>query len=106
MNERSAEAGASICVLRKNRQGAIEQANDAYCHAVGLPLESIVGRTEQDLFPTRVSYDCLEEDLRVMQTNVAAQAIEARTSGSWQTAYYQTVRLPIEGPGGQVIGVR
>ena len=39
-----------VCVARKDRRGKITFANQAFCQLLGLPRESVIGKTDFDFF--------------------------------------------------------
>jgi two-component system, NtrC family, sensor kinase len=63
-------------IWQKDNDGCYRQVNQAYCDAIGLEKESIVGKTDYDLFPTDIADKYISDDQEVLRTRTARREIE------------------------------
>ncbi|MCM2372047.1 PAS domain-containing protein [Aporhodopirellula aestuarii] len=109
-----------LCVIRKDRAGRILEVNDAFCDAVAMDREEIIGKTDFDLFSSEVAQVGWEIEQRVMKSGKPDHVIEeyipsvrdrdqrefellkGELSGA---CFLEVIRLPTYGSDGDVIGV-
>ncbi len=94
-----------LCVLRKDRQGRIQDASPEVCQSLGLSQEELVGKTDFDFFSPDVARSWQEMDQTVMLSRQPSHAIEEHQSISGKQRFIEVLRLPIYDSQGEVIGI-
>ncbi len=96
----------SLCVVRKDLQGRIEFANDTFCQSVGLSATELQGRTDFDLYSTRIAKLSMEMDQAVVQSGQPEHTVEERQSSDGKRSHVEVLRLPQLNSAGTVDGVQ
>jgi PAS domain S-box-containing protein len=65
-------------IWQKDREGKYLQVNKAFCDTVGLSAETIVGKTDYDLFPAEIADHYVSADLKILNSGVPEFGIEER----------------------------
>lgn len=92
--------------LLKDRDGKLLFGNRAYCATVGRPLRELIGKTDSDLFPPELARKYREDDVRVMQTGVTLDTVEAHKAPGKAVVYVRVVKTPFAEADGKVVGVQ
>jgi sigma-B regulation protein RsbU (phosphoserine phosphatase) len=93
-------------IFRKDRQSRFTFANQHFCQTVGCKLEDLVGKTDFDFFPAALAEKYQRDDQGVMTSGQPLQTVEEYCPPSGGKIYIQTVKTPLSGPDGQVIGIQ
>jgi PAS domain S-box-containing protein len=93
-------------ILRKDREGRFTFGNKKVCASLGLTLEEIVGRTDDDFFPAPLAEKYRADDQRVIDSGEVLQTIEEHVTPQGDTLYVHTVKTPLRDPNGKIIGVQ
>jgi diguanylate cyclase (GGDEF)-like protein/PAS domain S-box-containing protein len=95
-------------VFRKDLEGRFTFANARFCAELGLPHESVVGRTDYDFFPPDCAAKYRQDDRRVVDTGAAFETVEEhRPPGEGrEVSFVHVTKVPIRDETGRVIGVQ
>jgi PAS domain S-box-containing protein len=93
-------------ILRKDRQGRFTFVNRRFCELLGRPLDQILGRTDRDFFPRELADKYHRDDLRVMFTRQALDAIEAHVTPRGERRYVHVIKTPLCDSQDQVVGIQ
>ena len=92
-------------ILRKDLDGRFTFVNSRFCETVGLPRESVIGRTDFDLFPAELASMYQADDRRVIQTGETWESVEEHQSSAGPISV-QTTKTPIRDENGRIIGIQ
>jgi len=92
-------------VFRKDLEGRHTFANSRYCQTLGLPLESILGKTNFDLFPPDLATKYTEDDDRVARTGETYDVVEGHQTPT-KKIWVQVIKTPVRDADGRTIGVQ
>lgn len=67
---------APSLIWQKDREGKYLQVNKAYCDTVGIPKDTILGKTDYDLFPKDIADKYVSHDRKVLATGMPEFGIE------------------------------
>jgi PAS domain S-box-containing protein len=84
----------------ESRYLALNRANSA---SVGLAVNDIVGKTDQEFLPRELANRRVEEDREVMRERLP-RTTEIRVAGETGDAWFETYKAPVFDSGGEVIG--
>ncbi len=93
-------------IFRKDLKHRLTFANKRYCSMLGQPLESLIGKTDSDLFPPHLARKYIKDDLRVMKTGAILEAEEAHVLPDGKGIHVQVVKTPLYNASGRLIGVQ
>ncbi|NND98033.1 MAG: PAS domain-containing protein [Pirellulaceae bacterium] len=93
-------------LLRKDRKGRIQYANDAFCRSFGLAADEVIGKTDFDLFPATLAKDYSDSDHRVMKSGQPSHAIEEHQTSEGKRRYVEVLKVPIHSSSGSVNGIQ
>ncbi|MFC5302760.1 EAL and GGDEF domain-containing protein [Azospira restricta] len=103
---RSALDNVGAYVFTKDRAGRYTYANRMVCALFGVPLEGIVGHTDEDFFDLSVSNDLRVNDRQVLDTGATVEREERNVVvSSGETRYYWAVKKPLYDTGGGIVGL-
>ena len=92
-------------IWSKNIEGNYLQVNRAYCEAVGLSLEKILGRTDYDLYPTDIADQYFKYDQEISNSRKPVSGIEERhLKQSEDYGWSLTTKMPRCDAKGNVVG--
>lgn len=92
-------------IWSKNIEGKYLQVNRAYCKAVGLSLEKILGRTDYDLYPTDIADQYFKYDQEINNSGKPVSEIEERhLKPSGDYGWSLTEKMPRCDAEGNVVG--
>lgn len=95
-----------LYLLRKDRKGRFQYANDAFCESFGMTADEIIGKTDFDLFPATLAKDYSEGDRAVMDSGNPSHAIEEHQSAEGKRRYVEVLKIPTHSPSGNIIGIQ
>jgi PAS domain S-box-containing protein len=93
-------------VFRKDAQGRFVFVNQIFCRTVGRRFEEIIGKTDVDLFPPELASKYQRDDLRVMQSGIPYQSVEAHPKADGGRLYVRLIKAPLQNAAGEVIGIQ
>ncbi len=93
-------------ILRKDLDGRFTFANGRFCNEMGRPLNEIVGRTDFDFFPPALAMKYRADDLRVMESGRALEAIEEHVTPGGEKLYVQVIKTPVYDASDSLIGTQ
>lgn len=97
--------GTTDALWVKNPDGVYQMINGPGARMLGQTVESVLGRTERDLFVSESADAVRERDLDVLTTGETRTEETVSTSLDGVTRYYTTTRAPLRNSSGTVIGV-
>ncbi|MFA7095364.1 MAG: PAS domain-containing protein [Gammaproteobacteria bacterium] len=92
-------------IFMKDRNLAYVSCNRNYAQQLGTTPEEIIGKTDHDFFPAELAERYRRDDLRIMQTGVMEELEEPYHGIDGTARTVHTVKVPVTGDGGEVIGV-
>ncbi|MEI6155082.1 MAG: PAS domain-containing protein, partial [Deltaproteobacteria bacterium] len=63
-------------IWQKDLEGRYLQVNNAYCGTVGLPIETILGKTDYDLYPQEIADKYVSHDRKILSSGKSELGIE------------------------------
>lgn len=88
----------------KDRESSYVAINDAFSKACGVKKEDIVGMTDYDIWPSDLANKYREDDKKVMECGRQKQVEEPLIDKDGKETWLETVKTPIYGDGGEIIG--
>jgi PAS domain S-box-containing protein len=67
---------APLLIWQKDREGRYLQVNRTYCDTVGISKDTIVGKTDYDLFPKEIADQYVSHDRKVLDSRMSEFGIE------------------------------
>ena len=89
----------------KDAQGRYVMANQNFAHAVGQTNQSILGKTDEDLFPAELAKKYRADDARLLKTGVPLAVGEELMIEAGRTFTVQTTKVPVKNDRGEVVGL-
>ena len=81
-------------VLRKDSEGVITYANEAFCKGVGKRMNEVIGSTDFDLYPAETAEKYRQDDSHVMQSGVPVDHVESHPTSDGKTGWVQVFKAP------------
>ena len=94
-----------INVFRKDRDGRIVFANQAFCDGIGKSLEELIGKADVDLFGPELAAKYKKDDAWVLQTGLPFHDIESHPNGD-DNIYVEVLKAPVTSSGDRRIGIQ
>lgn len=94
-----------IPVIRKDDAGRFIFANRAFCSWVGLAADTIVGKTDFDLFPRPMAAKYHEDDLSVLTTGELFLDVE-RNEHAGRVNWVHVIKTPARDAANKIIGTQ
>jgi len=88
----------------KDKNGLYTFVNDATCKAFSVKRESIIGRTDNDLFDVLPNQHSLKKEIKALQGKVVSR-VEKKQMKDGEIKHYQSVRSPMYTKNGEVVGL-
>lgn len=95
-----------IKVFRKDRDGRVVFGNQLYCQAFGLTLEELLGKTDYDLFESKLAEKYVYDDHQVMATGEPLHGIEEHPGPDGTTCYVEVLKSPVIDSRGNRVGIQ
>jgi len=92
-----------INVFRKDREGRIVFANQAFCDGIGKTLPELIGKADDDLFGPELAAKYRKDDAWVLQTGLPFHDIESHPNGEDST-FVEVLKAPVISSGDRRIG--
>ncbi|QDT38260.1 PAS domain S-box protein [Stratiformator vulcanicus] len=93
-------------VFFKDTAGRFIFANKRCCKLMHLPLESLIGKSDHDLFPQNLSDKYREDDQRVIDTGETLEVVEEYHEPGADRLYVQSLKAPLKNTQGRVVGIQ
>ena len=93
-------------VIRKDIDGVITYANEAFCQGIGKSTDQVIGSTDADLYPPDLASAYRSDDLRVIESGQPFDHIESHPRPDGGTGWVQVFKAPEYDDRQQVIGIR
>jgi two-component system sensor histidine kinase/response regulator len=92
-------------VYVKDVQGRNLLVNKAYEELANLPQAQIVGKTDEEVLPSRLTRQCHLSDEEVMRKREPIRCEECSTCGDGQRIYFETIKAPLYDDAGKPLGL-
>lgn len=92
-------------VYFKDKDGRLVLVNKAFKSLSGRRSEDIVGKTDAEIFPSQQTQFFMPNDAEVLLQGRQLRQEEQRLTAKGQTAIFDTIKLPLFGVDGEVIGI-
>lgn len=93
-------------VIRKDIEGVITYANDAFCRGVGRSVDDVIGSTDSDLYPPTIANAYMVDDERVLKSGEAVDHIESHPMADGKTGWVQVFKAPEYDEQSRIIGIQ
>lgn len=93
-------------VIRKDIEGVITYANDAFCRGIGRPVNEVIGSTDADLYPPALAEAYRLDDERVLRSGEAVDHIESHPTPDGKTGWVQVFKAPDYDDQNKIIGIQ
>jgi two-component system sensor histidine kinase/response regulator len=81
-------------VLRKDTDGVITYANEAFCRGIGKNVDDVIGSTDTDLYPPETAQKYRNDDARVMASGIPVDHVESHPTSEGKTGWVQVFKAP------------
>jgi PAS domain S-box-containing protein len=95
-----------VSVFRKDAQGRIQFGNQLFCDALGVSLESLVNKKDEELFPEKLAKKYVRDDQQVLATGEIFRGIEEHVSQDGKLTYIEVLKAPVLDAKGRPQGVQ
>ena len=89
----------------KDTEGRYVMANQNFAQAVGKTSQSILGRTDEDLFPRELAKKYRADDARLLETGELLVVGEEQMIDGGRLFIVQTTKVPVKNDRGEVVGL-
>lgn len=94
------------CIYTKDLSGRYTFANQATCDFFGLPLEAILGKTDNYFFPNDSVETVRESDrIAAASSKTFVESLTDTSNASGKTRYFVSTKAPLFDEQGQLIGI-
>jgi PAS domain S-box-containing protein len=94
-----------VSVFCKDPDGRFTFANRFFCQRVGKPPEELVGKTDHELFPSRLADKHREDDLRAVSGEII-DFVEEQVGRNQNKTYIRAVKSPRYDASGRIAGMQ
>ncbi len=95
-----------IKVFRKNRHGRLVFCNQIYCEALGIRLDDLLGKTDEDLFPPQLAHKYREDDRRILESGHPYHGVEEHRLPDGTVTWVEVIKSPLRDSDGRRIGIQ
>jgi len=92
-------------VWLKDRDGRFVVLNESLARALGRPVETVEGRTADDLFPPELAARFAAQDAAVLAAGTPQVLEESLTFADGAERQLETIKVPLRDPSGAVVGL-
>jgi len=89
----------------KDVQGRYIMANQNFCRALGQTSDTIVGKTDHDLFPTEMAAKYRADDAKLLVSGEPLQVGEEQMLQAGQLLFVETTKVPVKNECDEVVGL-
>jgi sigma-B regulation protein RsbU (phosphoserine phosphatase) len=93
-------------IFRKDLQERFTFANQQFCKAILRPLNEIIGRKDEDLFPPELAAKYQRDDAAVMASGRSLDIVEEHQLPEGRKIFVQVVKIPLYNAAGQIMGLQ
>jgi len=93
-------------LFRKDLEGRVTFANQRYSQALGQTPESLLGKTDFDLFPRELAEKYTADDRRMLDEEVTFEGTESHVTREGEQRYVHVLKTPVHDADGNIIGVQ
>ncbi len=93
-------------LFRKDRNGGVTFANRRYCQLLATDIDSLLGKTDYDLFPRELADKYVADDRRVMQSGEVFECTESHVTPDDDKRYAHVLKTAVSDANGNVIGTQ
>jgi len=93
-------------VIRKDIEGVITYANEAFCRGIGRSVNDVIGSTDADLYPPALADAYRLDDERVLRSGEAVDHIESHPTPDGKTGWVQVFKAPEYDEKNEIIGIQ
>jgi len=94
-------------VFRRDLKGRFTFANQTYCKYHRINPETIIGKTDFDLYPKEAAEKYWHDDLSIMEKGETMEILEeSRPVGSEEIRYHHVIKTPLRDEAGRVVGLQ
>jgi len=93
-------------VLRKDIDGVITYANEAFCTNIGRTVDDVIGSTDTDLYPAATAEKYRSDDARVMTSGIPVDHVESHPTSDGKTGWVQVFKAPDYDQNDRCIGIQ
>ena len=93
-----------LCIILKDLEGKFTYVNGRTARLLNLPTESILGKTDLDLFPKDLAQKYMDDDRAVLRSGKAVEQIETHASSA-VTRLVKVRKKPIRRDDDTIIGI-
>lgn len=95
-----------VSVFRKDAQGRIQFGNQRFCDVLGMSLEDLKNKRDDELFPQELAKKYVSDDQRVLATGEIFQGIEEHLSHEGHRSFIEVLKAPVLDAHGRPDGVQ
>lgn len=103
---RSLVESLPLNVVRKDLEGKIVFCNQRYSDSLKQPVESLLGKTDFDLFPQELAEKYRKDDRRVLDSGTGFCDVESHQTPDGETIYVEVVKGPVVDENGATLGIQ
>ena len=89
----------------KDLPGRYVMANHNFCRALGQTSDTIIGKTDYDLFPAELAAKYRADDAKVLASREPLQVGEEQMIEGGRVFFVQTTKVPVKNDRDQVVGI-
>ena len=93
-------------LFRKDRNGGVTFANRRYCQLLATDIDTLLGKTDYDLFPRELADKYTADDRRVMQSGEVFECTESHVTPDGDKRYAHVLKTAVYDANGKVIGTQ
>jgi len=93
-------------IFRKDRNERFIFANSRFCETVGVPLDSLLGKTDFDLFPAELAKKYQSDDQKVMSDGQSVRQTECNVTPDGAVHWVEVIKTPLKDASGAAIGIQ
>ena len=91
-------------ILGKDAGGRFIFGNKTFCSTIGMALDSLVGKTDFDLFPKELAEKYRQDDQKVLETGRVFDTVEEHVTPDGRRMYVQVVKSPMRDSKQEITG--
>ena len=93
-------------MVRKDKSRRIVFANQLYCDAMGLSLDDLIGKVDEDLFPPELADKYCRDDNRVIESGTGFRDIEEYKDDRGHRTFFEVYKGPVHDARGELSGIQ
>lgn len=95
-----------ISVFRKDASGRMQFGNQRYCDDLGISLEELKNKRDEELAPAELAEKYIQDDNEVLATGKIFRGIEEHVSPNGVRSYVEVLKAPILDSNGNPVGIQ